>query len=284
MSLRSITPADKPSPSIIYIDPPMARRILARNTRNRPKYEGYVNRLVGEMRSGRWQFNGEAIKWSVDDVLLDGQHRLTALSRIEDDSFSVPFLVVRGLPTSTQDTMDQGRTRTAADQMTIDGLTTTDSKVVAGAIRIYLEWQTEMLFRDRVNNRIGNTEVVAWAHQHPTELAVMQEISRYKLRNVKCRPSVTMAVLTHFRLIDREAADEFADGFFTGASLEAGNPILTLRERLDRIKSQGLKVSDRDLIAFFILAWNAWRQGRTLMRFQRPQGGSWDLTNFPRAV
>lgn len=97
---------EKPSQSIIYVDPAMARRVLAKNTRNRPISETHVKRLMDEMRSGRWQYNGEAIKWSVDDVLLDGQHRLTALSRMPDDFPALPFLVVRGLPTASQDTMD----------------------------------------------------------------------------------------------------------------------------------------------------------------------------------
>lgn len=270
--------------STIYVDPPMARRFLERNVRNRPVSEASVSRLFNEMISGRWQYNGEAIKWSTDGVLLDGQHRLEALSRIPDDSFKIPFLVVQGLPNSAQDTMDQGRTRTAADQMAIDGLTGSDSKTIAGAIRIYLEWQNGIMFANRVINRIGNVEVVKWAHDHPFELSVMHELCGQKLRRVKCRPSLTVAVLFRFQMIDGEAAREFAEGLFTGAGLESGNPILTLRERLDRIKTQGLKISDRDLIAFFVMAWNAWREGRSLTKFQRPHGGSWERSNFPIAV
>lgn len=269
--------------SLIYFDPPMARRILASsNIRNRPLSDNYADRLMKEMISGRWQYNGEAIKFSTDDVLLDGQHRLTALSRVPDDSFSIPFLVVQGLPVESQDTMDQGKSRTARDQLNIDGLTC--DRNIAGAVRVYLDWQNGHLFRDRINNRVTNTEVVAWARQHALELSLMEDISSQKLRRVKCRPSVTLAVLLHFRLIDGEAQKEFTDGLLTGAGLEAGNPILTLRERLDRIKSQGLKISDRDLIAFFVIAWNAWRQGRSMIKFQRPPGGSWDAATFPTAI
>lgn len=286
MSLPTLnnTLLHKSSQSVIWIDPPMARQFLEHNVRNRPVSEASVRRLFNEMMSGRWQYNGEAIKWSIDGVLLDGQHRLEALSRIPDDTFKIAFLAVRGLPNSAQDTMDQGRTRTAADQMAIDGLTGSDSKTIAGAIRIYLEWQNGIMFANRVINRIGNVEVVKWAHDHQFELNVMHELCGKRLRRVKCRPSLTVAVLFRFQMIDAQAADEFAEGLFTGAGLESGNPILTLRERLDRIKTQGLKTSDRDLIAFFVLAWNAWREGRSMTKFQRPAGGSWDRTNFPIAV
>lgn len=274
---------EKPTQSVIYIDPPMARRVLERNTRNRPISELHVQRLMDEMRSGRWQYNGEAIKWSVDNVLLDGQHRLTALSRL-DDSIRLAFLVVRGLPSDSQDTMDQGRTRTAGDQLNIDGITDgSDSRVIAGAIRVYIQWTTGGLFRDQIASRIGNPEVVQWAKEHPLEISLMREILCDRVRRVKTRPSVTLAVLLNFYLIDGEAAREFATGLYSGAGLESGDPILALRNRLDRIYTQKIKTVDRDIIAFFITAWNAWRAGRKMEKFQRPVGGSWAADNFPVA-
>lgn len=275
---------DKPSASIIYIDPPMARRLLEKNTHNRPISELHVDRLMKEMLSGRWQYNGEAIKWSVDNVLLDGQHRLTALARLDDDSITLPFLVVRGLPAETQNTMDQGRTRSAADQLHLAGVTDRDTKTIAGAIRVYIEWRSGGLFRDRTRARVSNPEVVQWAQSHPVEMAVMANIISAEMRRVKVRPSLTLAILLHFHLLDGEAAREFSAGLYSGANLEEGNPILTLRDRLDRIQKHGFKVSDRDIIAFFIVAWNAWRQGRKMSKFQRPAGGSWSEDNFPEAV
>ncbi|WP_458317158.1 hypothetical protein [Mycolicibacterium brisbanense] len=235
---------DKPTASIIYVSPEMARRVLAKNTRNRPISEAHVQRLMGEMSSGRWQYNGEAIKWSVDDVLLDGQHRLTALSRMPDDFPAVPFLVVRGLPTSTQDTMDQGRKR----------------------------------------SDLSNTAVISWAQEHSIEVEIMKSIVCTDMRRVKARPSVVLAVLLHLNLVDGEAAREFSTRLYTGAGLADGDPILTLRDRLDRLREQKMRVEDRDVIGFFILAWNAWRHGRKLTKFQRPQGGSWTYESFPKAV
>lgn len=276
---------EKPNQSIIYVDPAMARRVLAKNTRNRPISELHVQRLMAEMRAGRWQYNGEAIKWSVDDVLLDGQHRLTALSRMPDDFPAIPFLVVRGLPTKAQDTMDQGRKRSASDQLSLDGIINSgSSKVIAGAIRVYIEWSAGHLFTDRVANKVSNPHVIEWAEAHPTEIALMEQICVDRIRRVKCRPSLTLAVLFHLHLIDGEAARDFTRGLTTGVGLEAGNPILTLRERFERIREQKTIVSDRDYIAFFIVAWNAWRDGRKLSKFQRPAGGSWTRESFPKAV
>jgi len=280
---KKINESERPSASVIYIDPSMARRVLEKNTRNRPLSEMHVRRLMDEMVSGRWKYNGEAIKWSKDNVLLDGQHRLTALSRL-DDSMSIPFLVVRGLQTEAQDTMDQGRTRSAGDQLNLDGLVPgADSKVVAGAIRVYVQWMSGGLFGDAKSHRISNTEVVQWAKDHPIEMAMMGELLQDRLRRVKARPSLTLAVMLHLHLLDGEAAREFADGLYSGAGLDAGNPILTFRDRLDHIRMQNIKVPDRDIIAFFIVAWNAWREGRKIEKLQRPRGGSWAPDNFPVA-
>ena len=210
-----------------------------------------------------------------------------ALPILPDDFPAIPFLVVRGLPTDVQDTMDQGRTRAASDQLVIDGVMPgTDARIVAGAIRVHLEWHRMTFFKKAgvLSNTVSNTEVVAWAHDHPLEVSLMGEIICTQMRRVKARPSVTLAVLLHFHLIDGEAAREFAAALYSGAGLGADSPILALRERLDRIRAQKTRLSDRDLIAYFIIAWNAWRLGRPLSRLQGPRGGSWTVGDFPKAI
>lgn len=274
---------EKPSQSIIYVGPDMARRVLAKNTRNRPISEMHVQKLMAEMQSGRWQYNGEAIKWSTENVLLDGQHRLTAMSRMPDDFPAIPFLVVRGLPTESQNTMDQGRVRAAADQLVIDQLAGHNSKIIASAIRVYVPWMDSKLFMDSRLQALSNPQVVEWASEHPTEMAMLNELATAQLRRVKVRPSITLAVMLAFREIDGEAQREFAEALYTGAGLESGNPILALRDRLDRLKENKVKESDRDQIGFFITTWNAWRSGRKLTKLQRPRSGAWTSENFPEA-
>ena len=283
MSVRQIRPT-KPTQSIVYFSPEMARRVLSKNTRNRPLSEMHVSRLMAEMESGRWQYNGDTIRWSVDDELLDGQHRMTALSRMPDDFPPLPFLVVRGLSTESQATMDQGRTRSAGDQLNIDGLTANHGKNLAAAIRVYIDWQSGNFFKDRAHNSVSNTGVVQWAKEHPVELQILETLVGDRIRRVKCKPSVTTAVLLHLHLIDGESARQFTEALISGAELTTDNPIYALRERLERIKAQRLNLPDRDMVAFFVLAWNAWRNHRKMTKFQRPAGGSWTRDSFPEAV
>lgn len=273
---------ERPSQSIILVTPETARRVLAKNTRNRPISEAWIKTLMGEMKAGRWAYNGEAIKWSTADELLDGQHRLTALSRMPDDFPAIPFLVVRGLPSSAQDTMDQGRRRSAADQLAIDGLVdSSQHRIIAGAIRVYIEWTEGRFFGDRVANKISNPEVVAWAHAHPVEMTMLIDIAGDRIRRVKARPSVTVAVMLMLRMIDGDDQRDFSELLITGANLGPGHPVLALRNRLERIKEQKTTTSDRDYVAFFILAWNKFRDGGTVSKLQRPRSGTWTADTYP---
>lgn len=98
---------------IMTVTPAMAADwIENRNPHNRRVRERYVRELASKMQNGSWNFNGDSIKFDVEGNLLDGQHRLWA--SIESD---LPFkvLVISGLPSETQDTMDVGKKRTVGD-------------------------------------------------------------------------------------------------------------------------------------------------------------------------
>ena len=269
-----------PSGKIVWLTPEEARLMLKANTRNRPVSRLHVLKLLSDMQEGRWQYNGEAIKVSDTWVLLDGQHRLEALAMMPEGT-SLPFLVVYGLAESTQETMDQGRVRSAGDQFNIDNLASASTgKTIAAAVRVYIAWENKELFSERART-ITNPEIVAWARSHPAEIEVMNSVLNQGLRKLSTRPAVSLASLTKFYTVDSEAAHVFHQGLVEGTGLEAGNPMLTLREKLFRVKSSKDKVSDREIIGMFVLSWNAFRERRSITKIQRPEGGVWTAANFP---
>lgn len=265
-----------------FLTPQLARQWLLKNTRNRPISETHVFFLQDEMRSGRWQYNGEAIKWSITHEILDGGHRLTALARMPDDFPEIKFLVVRGLPPETQDTMDQVRKRGAGDQMRIDGLVGAGQNQIAGAIRVYVPWVEGDLFIKQKRNHLSNPRVIQWAREHPDEILLFEKLmSIANFRRFKARPSVSLAAFLRFYLIDPDDCEEFISSLSSGAGLDEGSPILTLREKLNRINTAKTMASDRDIIALYVTAWNAWRSGRKMHKFVRPAGGAWSKETFP---
>lgn len=283
-NVSRISDHQKPTAAIMLITPEVARRVLERNTHNRPVSAAHVQEIRDEILGGRWQYNGEAIKWSIGNELLDGQHRLLAIAGLPDGHSGVPVLVVRNLPSEAQETMDQGRRRGAGDQLVLAGQADSgEHKIVAGAIRVYSAWHNGLLFRDSKLQKMSAPETVAWAREHPVELAVMKSMLTPELRRVKVRPSLALAVATHLALIDGEATREFVAHLATGAGLDAGNPCLTLRDRLSRIREASVTEAERDLIAYFIVTWNAWREGKSLNKIQRPRGGRFTAENFPAA-
>lgn len=93
------------------ITPEMAKEYLTVNTEN---YRGLSKDRVisysSDMKNGRWQFNGEAIKFDESGKLIDGQHRLHAIVRA---GVPVDMLVIRGVETGVN-IYDVGSNRTMA--------------------------------------------------------------------------------------------------------------------------------------------------------------------------
>lgn len=114
--------------------PEMAKDILAKhNSKNRRLSKSHANLLRINMEKGTWLFNGDSICFDDKGELIDGQHRLSALSSFGKP---LPLLVVRGLPSEAIKTIDQThKNRSLADLLKIDGITNTLGK--QGMIRRY---------------------------------------------------------------------------------------------------------------------------------------------------
>lgn len=85
---------DEVTAHVETITPDYAKALLEQNTGSRPIKNTIVNAYAEDMRNGKWFLNGEAIKISSNNQILDGLHRVFAC--IASDT---PFttIVVRGL-------------------------------------------------------------------------------------------------------------------------------------------------------------------------------------------
>jgi len=112
----------KAKPQILTISPDRAKAMLGANHHNRNLRQYIVDRYASDMRRGQWLLNGQSIAFDVNGLLLDGQHRLAAISQAD---VSVEMLVVTGLPVAgpngvgltTIDTIDVGVARSIGDQL-----------------------------------------------------------------------------------------------------------------------------------------------------------------------
>ena len=258
---------------VCYITPEIAARWLRANTHNRRLREAAIVRLTGAIERGEYTLNGESIVFTYEGVLSDGAHRLTAIVRA---GIGVWAVVVWGVSPDSQDSQDTGLTRTAADVFQFHHESNAHDLAAA----------TSYLWYYRTHGWIGS----GWtANSSPTRaqlLTVLEENPGLRdslawgwQTQTLMRGRSSGATLHYvFSRIDVDAADDFFMRFVSGEGLSAGHPILTLRDVLirDGFNKPAMPLSRRT--ALIILAWNAYRKGRTLKRLQ------WTVTDaFPTA-
>lgn len=78
------------------ITPEMAEAYLANNFKHRDIKESKVDKYVETLKNGEWRFNGKVITFNKDGVLMNGQHRLSAVVK---SGIPIKTLVVRGIDT-----------------------------------------------------------------------------------------------------------------------------------------------------------------------------------------
>lgn len=273
----SMTPlGTKITQAVVMVDQTIALRWLEKNTKNRSVRQSAIARYRNDMESGRWVMAGDPIRFDVDGNLIDGQHRLIALSELEN--VTLPFSVVRGLPREASGVMDQGVKRTPGDQLTMVGVKNGSS--VAASVKQFIAWREGMLFRDtKVMGAITSPQIEAWVHDHPHDVARLLSLMHLTKQN-DAPPSIAGAAALAFARIDAQASLDFFTLLARGAGTE-GHPIVTLDKTLQRWRRENRKFPNRDYLALFILAWNAWRSDRLVTKFQRPNGGSYSEETFP---
>lgn len=103
---------------IIKVTPQMAAEWLSLNENNRPLRRTVIEGLKAAFARGEYMTTHQGIAFSETGELLDGQHRLTAISELRDGCF--PMLVSRGVIENAFTVMDIGLKRTPADALRID--------------------------------------------------------------------------------------------------------------------------------------------------------------------
>jgi hypothetical protein len=226
----------------------MARDFLdGPNLCGRPVSESYVNKLVGDIKATptRWQVTGHSISFCTlpdgREALIDGQDRLEA---IECAGISCEILVVRGLEPAARAAIDQGRTRTVAQQVTM----------VYGVERArdLIAWM----------NAIDSYFIGLRPGERRTVQGMVAEIDRHKrsvdwaaglfprgrAAGIYGRSQVLGALLFAWPT-DPSKVGDFATRYLGGEGLRKGEPALVLRQTAER--NHGMNsMKDRRTLAF----------------------------------
>jgi hypothetical protein len=214
-----------PTIAVERITPSMAKKLLEGNTNNRKVNAARVGRYAADMRDGRWQVTGEALKFN-GSRLLDGQNRLLAC--IEANT---PFrtVVIRDLEVDVMDVLDTGRPRSVADNLHIRGYGNVTQ--IAGAARLILMWRSGHI-NDLtwINRNVTPAHVTEFADQNIDVFTAMVNHAWAAHRRLKLNHVATLTFLAEatFSGYDDQAV-EFMDAVVVGADLSRSDPRLALR-------------------------------------------------------
>lgn len=107
---------------VVGITPQLASEWLRLNTHNRKLRRLTVDALKRAFERGEYVQSHQGIAFGKNNIVIDGQHRLTAISELKSGIF--PMLVTWGVPEDAFMTIDRGVKRTAADSLFSDSRVT----------------------------------------------------------------------------------------------------------------------------------------------------------------
>ena len=114
------------------VTPDLAAKFLSRNGSNRPVTESLVDFYANQMKKNLWRATGQGISIDVNNNLLDGQHRLSAVVK---SKVAVQMLIIYEVDPETFDVYDSGKVRTKTDVFIIKGIP--DARNVSSMINNY---------------------------------------------------------------------------------------------------------------------------------------------------
>jgi hypothetical protein len=260
----------------IIVNSELAQSYLAINTTNRPLNSRVVDQLASEMRAGFWRTNGDAIRISKSNVLLDGQHRLSAIVK---SGVPLEMVVVTDLDDDVFHTIDTGDMRDACDVMSISGYKSVALR--AGALRIIDAYDRPE--SDVKKRYINNREILLLAASH---LDLDKSLAYGRQPERLLPPSTAVAAHYIFSRIDSIKADEFMRQVMNGDRLTDRCPSYALRRRLILNSQSKAKLPSLYILALTIKGWNAFRRGKEVgvLHFRDGNAMSNGTEKFPRAI
>ena len=244
----------------VLISPDIAEKILVTsNNGNRTISEELVRRMVKALESGKWIYNGQPIIFDENGCLIDGQHRLTAISRAQ---MSVECLIVTGIDNPMAfHTLDDGKKRGLPCNLSAMGISSSKSVAAIGKLYYGLV-HSQDITRFVISTHTEQNIVLA---EFIRDIPGIEEISRLAARTSRlCNTSVMGAALLVFMSIDPAKALEFHKMLHECQFPFSDHPVKALHNRLLRDRLSTVKMNNLERLACIFKAWNYWRKGKSV--------------------
>jgi hypothetical protein len=253
--LRGLKQVDAPwEMHTVMVTPEFALELLGNMDPNRSISQRKVNGFARDMLAGKWRLNAETMKLAEDGKLIDGEHRLWAVTEAK---VAVPMTIAYGVPRDWRRTVDTGRSRSFSDIMKIEGATLGSGRTAAGVIRLIALYRI---------GRLAQPKTIFPTHEElesilaePGIAATIEDFGNRYIRRVR-HPSIIGFVYWRAMQDDQDKARDWAEGVATGLDMKADDPRYQLRERLNEPKAGHWPTLE--VTALAIKSWNLFYTGK----------------------
>lgn len=260
-----------------FVTPELAANLLKKNTANRRLKSHHIEKMCIEIKSGRWKYpTGELLKFSVSDVMIDGQNRLSAIIK---SGTGIWIDIATGLPDDIFSVLDTGSSRNASDTLEILGIK--NSNLIPSIMAKYFLLKQKQsngkasdytLSNERVKQLYFENELF-WQDVAKKSLVWYSQFAKI------IRPSVFGGFYAFFSEISPSQAYDFMSQLSSG-KIDDCQSIILLRNKLitDKTSIRNLPVENKD--AFITKTWNAYRTGNDfkILKFDP------EKENYPKAI
>lgn len=180
------------------VTPEMAREWLKNNQQNRSVRRMVVECYKREMLAGRWKLTHQGVAFDEQMNLLDGQHRLMAIS---ESGISVWMMVSFNVESSARLVIDDHAKRDYADSIRLGlGVVNIDSRIV-GVLRMLVE---------NVCTKPTKSELAAVLNTCSEPIEMFSELIHTKDRGCASAPTCAALVAAWFYVPDLDRLERFA--------------------------------------------------------------------------
>lgn len=247
------------------IDPELALLYLEKNTRNRKMNHRTVMSYVRAMLRGEWKTNGDTIRFSSNDELLNGQHTLQA---IIDSGIPQLCLVVRGLPPEVFKTIDKQHRRIDSQDLTMAGFA--HAHELAACIRLLWSYEICRHPQSPPENRLTADQLIQIAKAIPQLAICAQEHSNKS--SYRVLPGSIGCALWFATRGMIEKRNEYFEVLHGNRPATKRHPAYALRERFLAEKQTKRRTASQLSVALAFKAWNLCYEGREVGTLKMAEG------------
>lgn len=249
---------------IIEVDKDIADNFLKKNIINRPINQYRIKKYADQMRRGEWKMNGESIIVGTGGELLNGQHRLLAISSF---GLKIRMLFCFNVEPDTFDTIDTGDGRSGADVLAMKGIDRLTANALSVCIRldILMKYSGSISGQTRLQSKITPQAISMAEESNPRYLEAVEFVQKFPKKNLILPGSAFSFLAYRFFRIDESFSDEWLSGLISGIGIESESDTrVWIRNMFWREMNSVKKRSLRHKIGIVIRAWHLASNARTI--------------------